>query len=213
MSDGRRKLRSVCVFCGSSEGRAAVYRSAAQNLGRLLAKRRLELVYGGGSGGLMGCIADAALAAGGRVVGVIPRAMLEWEVEHRQLDEQHVVGSMHERKEKMHQLSDAFIAMPGGLGTLEELFEIWTWLQLGVHGKPVALLNVEGYWDPMITMLDRATEQGFIKLEQRRTLIVEAEGEAILDRFADFRDPRLRQWNDGGTGDGADSQPLDSGDS
>lgn len=195
MDERQTALRSVCVFCGSNAGAKTAYRAAAEDLGALLAERRLELIYGGGSIGLMGAIADAALAGGGRVVGVIPRAMLDWEVDHRQLAEQHIVGSMHERKDKMHRLSDAFVAMPGGLGTLEELFEILTWLQLGVHGKPVGLLNVAGYYDPMIEMLDRATGEGFIQPEQRQTLIVEAVGEALLDRLADFRDPQLRRWN------------------
>jgi hypothetical protein len=155
-------VNSICVFCGSSDGTRAEYGTAAAALGRLIAQRRMTLVYGGSNIGMMRRLADAALEAGGRVVGVIPEQLVAWERAHRGLSELHVVSSMHERKALMVSLADAFVAMPGGFGTLDEFFEVLTWAQLGIHGKPCALLNVEGYFDNLIAMFCRARQDGFL---------------------------------------------------
>ena len=168
-------MKRLCVFCGSSPGDSPAFAGAAAALGKALAERRITLVYGGGNVGLMGLLADAALRAGGEVIGVIPKALMEWEVGHVGLTELRVVDSMHERKALMAELSDGFAALPGGIGTLEEFFEIWTWAQLGVHHKPCGLLNVEGYYDPLVAFLDVMVERGFLKPRHRSMAIVERE--------------------------------------
>lgn len=163
-------MRRVCVFCGSSPGNRAVYAESARVLGRELASRRLGLVFGGGHIGLMGVLADAALAGGGEVIGVIPQALVDRELAHKGLTELRVVGTMHERKALMADLSDGFIALAGGFGTADELMEMLTWAQLGLHDKPIALLNVAGYFDPVVAWLDRAVQEGFIRPEDRALL-------------------------------------------
>jgi uncharacterized protein (TIGR00730 family) len=160
-------LRAVCVFCGSSAPADPRYRDAARTLGALVARRSITLVYGGGTRGLMGELADAALGHGGRVIGVIPTGLFAREINHTGLTELHEVGSMHERKQLMYEKSDAFVALPGGLGTLEELAEIATWSQLGLHSKPVVLLDVDGFWDPLAAQLDRMVGAGFVKPANR----------------------------------------------
>ncbi|OYT72992.1 MAG: Rossman fold protein, TIGR00730 family [Chloracidobacterium sp. CP2_5A] len=177
------RLKRVCVYCGSQAARAAAYREAAQMVGKALAQRGIELVYGGGQVGLMGVVAAAALGAGGRVIGVIPERLLEREAAHLGVTEMYVTRTMHERKARMMELSDAFIALPGGIGTLDELFEIWTWRQLGYHAKPVGLLNVAGYYDGLLTFLDRAVEEGFLTPDCRALLLVETDFEALLARL------------------------------
>ncbi len=190
-------IRRVCVFCGSATGARPAYRRAAARLGRALARRGLGLVYGGGSIGLMGVVADAALAAGGQVVGVIPRRLARKEIAHAGLSRLHVVPSMHARKAMMADLSDAFVALPGGMGTLEELTEVLTWAQLGLHHKPCALLDVAGYWRPLIRLLDHAVEERFLRPDHRRLLLVERGPERLLDRLARWRPrPHLRKWID-----------------
>jgi len=174
----------LCVFCGSSSGTRAVYRTAAEAFGALLAQRQIELVYGGACVGLMGALADAVLAGGGRVIGVIPEALTAREVAHRGLTELRVVGSMHERKALMASLSDGFIALPGGIGTLEELFEVWTWSQLGLHAKPCALLDIDGFYSGLSGFLDHVVVEGFLKPKQRQALLVEADADALLERMA-----------------------------
>lgn len=164
-------LKRVCVFCGSRQGNRPAYVEAARQLGLQLAERQIELVYGGGKVGLMGVLADACLAAGGSVVGVIPRALMEWEVGHEGLTRLEIVDSMHTRKARMAEQADGFIALPGGMGTFEELFEILTWAQLGFHAKPVALLDVEGYYGPLVQMLERGVSEGFMKPENRSLLL------------------------------------------
>jgi hypothetical protein len=188
------KLRRLCLFCGSSTGARPEYVRAAAELGARLAREGVALVYGGGRVGLMGAAADAALAGGGEVIGVIPRAICDLEVEHRGLTELHVVDSMHARKQRMHDLSDAFVTLPGGHGTLDELFETLTWLQLGYHAKPVGLLNVAGYFDPLMAMLDLALAQGFLTPQVRELLLVEPELEALLEQLTSWQAPDLRQW-------------------
>ena len=189
-----RRLESVAVFCGSSVGSRAAYAEAAAQAGRVLAGRGLRLVYGGGNVGLMGIVSDACLAAGGTVTGVIPQALKDREVAHLGLPDLRVVASMHERKALMADLSDAFIALPGGFGTLDELFEILTWAQLGIHRKPVGLLNVEGYFDPLIAMADRAMEDGLLRPAHRALMLVDTEPAALLDRFGWHDAPDVSKW-------------------
>ena len=178
-------IRRVSVFCGSNVGARPAYAEAARRLGGLFGERGLGLVYGGGNLGLMGVLADAALAAGADVIGVIPEAMEAMGRAHRGLSEQHVVSSMHERKALMADLADAFLALPGGLGTLDELFEAWTWAQLGLHAKPIGLLDVEGFFAPLVAHLDRAVAEGFVREEHRGMLVVEARPERLLERLAE----------------------------
>ncbi len=187
-------LDHICVFCGSSFGRGSTYRTAAENLGRLLAERNIALVYGGACVGLMGAVADAVLDAGGKAVGVIPKSMLDREIAHQGLTELHVVGSMHERKALMANLSQAFIALPGGFGTLEEFCEILTWGQLGLHQKPVALLNVDGYYDHLLALFDKSFTEQFIRTEHRRLIIQDADPSNILDQFANYQPPTVQKW-------------------
>ena len=174
-------MPSICVFCGASAGDDPAYASAAGALGRELAARSIGLVTGGGKVGLMGVIAEAALAAGGHVMGVIPRGLEEREVAHRGLTRLEVVGSLHERKARMHELSDAFIALPGGFGTLDELAETVTWAQLGIHTKPIGLLNVDGYFDDLLAFVDGAVAHGFVGESQRALLTVRDDVPALLD--------------------------------
>ena len=175
---------SVCVYCGSRPGQDAAFAEAANTVGRLIGQSGGQLVYGGGRAGLMGIVADAALAAGATVVGVIPQALMERELGHRGLTELHVVQTMHERKQMMAERSDAFLALPGGIGTLEELFEVWTWQQLGYHDKPVGLLNVAGYYDRLLGFLDETGHQGFVPTAQRELLQVDADPAALLGRLS-----------------------------
>ena len=186
---------NICVFCGSREGNDSNYVKAARDTGRMFAERGIALVYGGGKVGLMGAIADAALDAGGEVVGVMPRLLVEREISHPRLTQLHVVASMHERKQKMSELSNGFIALPGGAGTLEEIFEQWTWAQLGIHAKPCAFLNVLDYYSHMKTMIQSMVAQGFVKREHADMLMVESDIEAILRAFATYTppDPKWRQ--------------------
>jgi uncharacterized protein (TIGR00730 family) len=179
-------MRRVCVFSGSSSGVRPEYRRAAEALGQTLAARRIGLVYGGAQVGLMGAVADAALAAGGEVIGVIPEALVAKEIAHPGLTELRVVASMHQRKALMADLADAFIALPGGWGTLEEFFEVLTWAQLGLHRKPCALLNVAGYYDGVAAFLDHAVEERFVRAEHRAMLIVEADPETLVERLRSF---------------------------
>ena len=177
-------MRSICVFCGSSNGVSASYAAAAKALAVCAAAQRIQIVYGGASVGIMGVLADSMLAAGGRVIGVIPRALVHREIAHTGLTELHVVESMHERKARMAELADAFVALPGGLGTLEELFEIWTWGMLGLHDKPYGLLDVDGYYQPLITFLDHARDEGFVRPSQRDRLVVDTDAERLLAALA-----------------------------
>jgi uncharacterized protein (TIGR00730 family) len=187
-------LKRVCVFCGSSPGRDSIFVEAAERLGRAIARRGLELVYGGAHVGLMGRVADAALAEGGRVIGVIPRSMVEREIAHTGLSELRIVSSMHERKALMEQLSDAFVALPGGTGTFEEMCEIFTWGQLGLHAKPCALMNVAGYYAPFLQLLDNAVEMGFLRPVYREMVLVEEQADAVLTRFASYEAPLVEKW-------------------
>jgi uncharacterized protein (TIGR00730 family) len=176
-------LRSVCVFCGSSMGAQPAYQFAAQQFGRLLAERGIALVYGGGRIGLMGAMADATLAVGGKVIGVIPKILYRKEVAHEGLTELRVCGTMAERKALMGELSDAFVALPGGIGTMDELFEVWTWTQLGLQDKRSALLNVNGYFDALVKFIDHAVEQDFLRSSHREALLIDTDPVRLLDRL------------------------------
>jgi uncharacterized protein (TIGR00730 family) len=187
-------VRRICVFCGSSSGSDPRYREAAADLGRLLASEGIGLVFGGGSIGLMGVLAGAALAAEGDVVGVIPHALAARELAHKQVADMRVVPSMHARKALMAELSDAFIALPGGLGTFEELLEIATWGQLGIHRKPVGILNVGGYYDPLIALLDHAVSEGFVSEANRRLVVVADVPVALLETLRAHRPPERPEW-------------------
>ena len=181
-------LRRVCVFCGSKHGARPQYAEAARAMAAALVAAGVDLVYGGGRVGLMGVVADAVLEAGGEVIGVIPDHMSDREIAHYGLTDLRVVGSMHERKALMYQLSDGFVALPGGLGTLEELFEITTWSQLGLHAKPTGLLDVEGFYGPLVAFLDRLVTEGFVSERHRRLLRVAADPATLLARLAAFPD-------------------------
>lgn len=184
----------ICVFCGSSSGKNEVYVDAARALGTTLAANGIDLVYGGGRVGLMGEIADAVLRAGGTVIGVMPRALVEREIQHTRLTQLHTVASMHERKTKMAEMADGFIALPGGAGTLEEIFEQWTWAQLGIHHKPCGFLNTNGYFDPLRNMIGRMTGEGFLRPEHAGMLIFDTEPAAMLDAFRRYLPPTVGKW-------------------
>ena len=187
-------MKRICVYCGSSPGGNPRYRQAASELGKALYERGLGLVYGGASVGMMGTIADAVLGHGGEVIGVIPKALHARELTHPGLTEQHVVKSMHERKALMAELADGFIAMPGGWGTFEEIFEIMAWAQLGFHRKPCGLLNEGGYYDHLFAFLEHAIDQQFVKPEFRPILIMSPDPNYLLDRFKNYRAPRVKKW-------------------
>ncbi|MDZ7732835.1 MAG: TIGR00730 family Rossman fold protein [Acidimicrobiia bacterium] len=190
-------MRRLCVFCGSKHGAQMAYTAAARKLGTVLADRGIGLVYGGGDVGLMGEVAESALGAGGEVVGVIPRFMVDREVANHAVTELVVVESMHERKAEMTRRADAFLALPGGWGTLEELFEVTTWAQLGLHHKPVGILDVGGFFDPLVSFLDRATDEGFIKPQHRRLLHVGADASRLLDQLAEAAPAEGSKWDEG----------------
>jgi uncharacterized protein (TIGR00730 family) len=189
-------VRRVCVFSGSSAGGDLAYRAAATDLGHQLADRGIELVYGGASVGLMGAVADAALEGGGHVIGVIPQSLVDREIAHPELGDLRVVDSMHERKALMAQLADAFVALPGGVGTLEELFEVYTWNQLGLHAKPLGLFNVRGYFDGLVRFLDHAVEERFVTPAHRAMLLVDEDLGGLLDGLAGWQAPTQPKWID-----------------
>ena len=189
-------LRRVCVFCGSNSGVRPEYAAAARELATVLAERRIGVVYGGGSVGLMGVLADRVLEVGGHIIGVIPQALMDLDVGHRGLPDLRIVSSMHERKALMVDLADAFIALPGGLGTLDESFEVLTWAQLGLHTKPFGLLNVAGYFDGLLAFLDHAVGERFLRPQHRTLLQGEANAAALLQRLMTSAPPGLDKWID-----------------
>jgi uncharacterized protein (TIGR00730 family) len=190
-------VRRVCVFCGASPGSRPAYAEAAEELAGLLVAQKIAVVYGGGRVGLMGKLADAVLAHGGEITGVIPRALVHREIGHRQVADLRVVGSMHERKALMTELADAFVALPGGIGTLEELFEVFTWAQLGLHQKPCGLLDVESYYDGIAAFLDHAVRERFLRAEHRSTLIVERDAAALIERLRSYEPDAVEpKWID-----------------
>ena len=189
-------IQSICLFCGSNKGTRAAYEQAACELGRTLAQRDIALVYGGGNVGLMGLVADAALEAGGEVVGVIPEHLVNWEVAHKGLTRLEVVGSMHERKARMFELADGFVALPGGFGTLDEMFEMLTWRQLGLGKKPCAFLDVNGFWQPLMTMLDTMVRERFLHAEQRSDLWHGGDIDALLAWMRGYTPAQADKWLD-----------------
>lgn len=189
-------MKAVCVYCGSATGACPVYAEAAKAFGCALVQNDLSLVYGGGRVGLMGLIADEVLAAGGRAIGVIPELLLAKEVGHTDLTELHVVPDMHERKKMMADLSDAFVAMPGGVGTFEEFFEVYTWAQLGYHQKPVGLLDVNGYYDPLISMLRHTVEEGFMRAPYLDIIQVAAEPAEMIAKLQRYSPPAHDKWTE-----------------
>ena len=192
-------MKSLCVFCGSNAGQNPVYRAEAEKLGRLLAARNIELIYGAGNIGLMGAVADACLEAGGKVTGIIPEALVGKEVagrpvDHRTLTRMEVVDSMHTRKARMAELSDGFIALPGGFGTFEEFCEILTWGQLGFHVKPMGLLNVNGFYDPLLALFDHAVNEGFLRAQNRAMALVSNDIDDLLVQMANYRPEPVSKW-------------------
>ncbi|MGI4832436.1 MAG: TIGR00730 family Rossman fold protein [Janthinobacterium lividum] len=192
-------MKSVAVYCGSSSGNQPLHMQQAQAMGQELARRGLTLVYGGGRVGLMGAVADATLGAGGRVIGVIPKFLADKELAHRGCTELHVVDTMHQRKLLMADLAEGFVAMPGGFGTLEELFEVLTWGQLGLHAKPVGLLNVAGFYDPLLALLDHMVSQELLRAENRQQLLQNASAADLLDAMRTHRPAALEKWLDRST--------------
>lgn len=192
-------MRRLCVFCGSSAGGGVLYADSTRQLGETMARRGLGLVFGGGHIGLMGVLADAVLEAGGEAVGVIPQALVDKELAHTRLTELHVVDTMHQRKARMADLADSFLALPGGFGTADELFEILTWAQLGLHAKPVGLLNVAGFFDPLVAWMDRCVRERFLRPEHRELLIISGNCEQVLDLLAGRGSaPPTPKWIDKG---------------
>jgi uncharacterized protein (TIGR00730 family) len=187
-------MKRVCIYCGSSTGNNPIYRDVAVAMGSLLAQRRIGLVYGGGHVGLMGVIADACLAGGGEVIGVIPQSLADREIAHTGLSDLRVVDSMHTRKAMMADLSDAFIAMPGGVGTFEEFFEAVTWMQLGLHRKPCGLLNAGAFYTPLVAFIDQAVSEGFIKPIHRSMITVDDNPERLLDTLSTIKLPDVPKW-------------------
>jgi len=187
-------MKNICVYCGSNPGVREEYADAARNLARHLAGHGIGVVYGGASKGLMGVLADSMLAAGGSVVGVIPEALKAREIAHRNLTELHVVNSMHERKALMAELSDAFVALPGGFGTLEEIVEMLTWAQLQIHQKPCGLLNVDGYFDSLLAYFEHAEAEGFLRPQHRKMLLVAENSAELVSLFEEYRAPTVQKW-------------------
>lgn len=187
-------MQRICVFCGSQAGGRPRYAAAATALGTLLAQRGIGLVYGGGKVGLMGVLADAALAGGGEVIGVIPERLMNRELGHGGVTDLRVVDSMHERKAMMSDLSDAFVALPGGYGTFEEFFEVVTWMQLGIHAKPCGLLNVGGFYDMLLALIDHAAAESFIRPTHRGLVLVDTEPAMLLQQLLDYRAPQIEKW-------------------
>lgn len=187
-------MKRIAVFCGSSFGTDDIYKSQAQLLGKTLARQDIELVYGGASVGLMGAVADGVLSEGGKAIGVLPNFLKSREVAHNELTELILVDSMHERKAKMHELSDGVIALPGGLGTLEEFFEMLTWAQLGLHKKPMAVLNTDGFYDPLNVLVQSMVDKGFLKQENQQMIIVSDKIEVLLDKMRNYTAPSVEKW-------------------
>ncbi|QBQ98062.1 TIGR00730 family Rossman fold protein [Paraburkholderia pallida] len=189
-------MKAVCVYCGSSMGARPVYNEAAQAFGRALVDANLALVYGGGKVGLMGVIADTVMAHGGRAIGVIPELLVDKEVGHNGLTELHVVPDMHQRKKMMADLSDAFVAMPGGVGTLEELFEVYTWAQLGYHHKPVGVLNIDSFYNPLIALLEHTVSEGFMRQAYLDLLQIDSDPAALIGKLKRYHAPAKDKWAD-----------------
>ena len=189
-------MDSICVFCGSSVGKRDEYLQQARNLGQIIAQKNMTLVYGGGNIGVMREIADSTLKHGGKVIGVMPQHIVDKEVAHYNITQLHIVSSMHERKAKMAELSDAFIALPGGFGTIDELFEVMTWNQLDIISKPTGMLNIEGYFDHLISFMDHAVDEKFVRPEHKKNLIVETDANILIQKLEKFVPQQAQKWID-----------------
>ncbi len=187
-------LKRLAVFCGSSNGASSAYREGAIQLGKELAKRGISLVYGGASVGIMGTVADTVLEEGGEVIGVMPKLLIEREISHQHVTKLFIVESMHERKAKMAELADGFIALPGGPGTLEEFFEVFTWAQIGIHQKPLGLLNINHYYDPLLALFDHMVTEQFLQAKYRSMSIVDSDAKALLDKFETYQAPTVKTY-------------------
>jgi uncharacterized protein (TIGR00730 family) len=187
-------MKNICLFCGSAVGKNPIYQKTAKELGLLFVKNQIRLVYGGGKVGLMGIIADTVMQNGGKVVGVIPQFLIEMEVAHSRLSEQIMVKTMHERKKRMTDMAQGFIVMPGGLGTMDEFFEVLTWAQLGLHSKPIGLLNTNGFFDKLLDYIDFSVEEGFVKTQSRQMILVDTEPEALLDKMQNYEAGHVKKW-------------------
>lgn len=187
-------MKRICVYCGSSEGAYPIYKQTAHQFGKTLVKQNLALVYGGATVGTMGAIADAVMAEGGEVYGVIPKGLFGREVPHHDITQLDIVDSMHARKARMAELADAFVALPGGIGTFEELFETLSWSQLGIHQKPMGLLNVNGFYDKLLSFLDDAVQNGFVKAKHRELLVVDTDPESLIEKIKGFQPPLVSKW-------------------
>lgn len=189
-------MKNICVFLGANPGKSEIYAEAARSLGQELARRDITTVYGGSNMGLMGILAESALAAGGKVIGVIPNSLVQKEISHHGLTELHVVDTMHERKSMMAEISDGFIALPGGIGTMDEFFEIFTWGQLGFHQKPCGLLNIGGYYSKLMTFLDQVVDEGFLKKAHKEMVVLASTPTEILDAFSHYTPPTVSKWTE-----------------
>jgi uncharacterized protein (TIGR00730 family) len=191
---GTKMIRSVAVYCGSSSGASDIYMEKAKELGKELAKRSITLIYGGSSIGLMGAVADSVLAAGGKAIGVMPSILDKREISHKSLSELIVVDTMHERKAKMAELADGFITLPGGAGTMEEFFEVFTWAQIGLHKKPIGILNINRYYDPLIALLNHMNKEKFLQDQYRSMALIDDEPDGLLDQFGDYEAPPVKTY-------------------
>jgi len=187
-------MKTIAVYCGSSTGIDPIYMKEARNLGKILVDNGLNLVYGGATVGCMGAVADAVMEAGGKVIGVIPEKLKDVEIAHQQLSELHVVNTMHERKALMAEYADGFIALPGGSGTLEEWFEVFTWAQLGYHNKPCALLNINNYYTPMLSLFDHMIDQGFVKSEYKDLIVIDNNSKELVKKLKDYKSTYIHKW-------------------
>lgn len=187
-------MKTIAVYCGSSTGNDPIYMKEARNLGKILVDNGLNLVYGGATVGCMGAVADAVMEAGGKVIGVIPEKLKNVEIAHQQLSELHVVNTMHERKALMAEYADGFIALPGGSGTLEEWFEVFTWAQLGYHNKPCALLNINNYYTPILSLFDHMIDQGFIKSEYKDLIVIDNNSKELIKKLKDYKNTYIHKW-------------------
>lgn len=187
-------MKNICVFCGSAVGKNPIYKQTAQELGLLFVKKQIRLIYGGGRVGLMGIMADTVMQNGGKVVGIIPQFLIEMEVAHSRLSEMIMVKTMHERKKRMTDMAQGFVVMPGGIGTMDEFFEVFTWAQLGLHTKPIGLLNTNGFFDKLLAYIDFAVEEGFVKAQSREMMLIETDAEHLIESMQNYEANHVKKW-------------------
>jgi hypothetical protein len=187
-------MKNICMFCGSTVGKNPIYKQTAQEVGLLFVKKQIRLIYGGGRVGLMGIIADTVMQNGGKVVGIIPQFLIEMEVAHSRLSEMIMVKTMHERKKRMTDMAQGFMIMPGGIGTMDEFFEVFTWAQLGLHAKPIGLLNTNGFFDKLLAYIDFAVEEGFVKPQSREMILIETDAEQLIENMQNYEASHVKKW-------------------